>query len=134
MTIDFQAVATYGTFLFMGIASISIAVTSLRKGRSESIEDSERTIELMKSRISALEISLTETKVSLASEHDNVVKLQTELKLKDQTIKEYLDILRNRDPALSEFIKSTTLSMQTVMKGIEELLKTERSITVTTKS
>jgi uncharacterized protein involved in exopolysaccharide biosynthesis len=123
---------------FLGIAAFVLAqVVNGRSARkSNDITDAERTIQLFKDRITALENRLTETVQNLAGEHDNVIRLQTQLLLKDQTIKEYLDILQNRDPALTEFIKSTSTTMNALLEGMNRLLgaeQKEKTVTVTTK-
>jgi len=127
---------TITEILYVGafVGSVVLAFfTGKSNKKSRTLEDFDRTVQLMKERISALEVSLAETKEKAATEHDKVVALETQLKLKDETIKQYLDILQNRDPALAEYMKSSSKALESLVAGVSELLKVERTVTVTTK-
>jgi hypothetical protein len=127
---DLTAAIEIGLF----IGSVLIAFyTGKSQKKSATLEDFDRTIGLMRERITALEESLAETKKTAAAEHDKVIALETQLKLKDETIKQYLDILQNRDPALAEYMKSSSKALESLVAGVSELLKVERTVTVTTK-
>lgn len=134
MNIDFQSIATYGTFLFMGVAAIALWYNGRSEKKSAGLEDATKTIELLKQRIDAQDDRIAELQRDLGEEHDKRVRLEEQIRLKDQTIKEYLDILQNRDPALAEYIKTSSKALESLVAGVGELLKSERSITVTTKS
>lgn len=109
-------------------------LNSKRSAKSQGLEDATRTIELLTQRINAQDQAIKTLQVDLTAERELRIRLDEQIKLKDKAIKEYLDILQNRDPALNEFIKATTKSMEVLMAGVQELLKSERTVTVTTKS
>jgi hypothetical protein len=134
MNVDFQSIATYGTFLFMGVAAIALWYNGRSQKKSDGLEDATKTIQLLNQRIDAQDVRIAELQQALGEEHDKRVRLEEQIRLKDQTIKEYLDILQNRDPALAEYIKNSSKALESLVAGVSELLKSERSITVTTKT
>lgn len=118
----------------MGVAAIALWYNGRSQKKSDGLEDATKTIELLKQRIDAQDDRISELQRDLSEEHDKRVRLEEQIRLKDQTIKEYLDILQNRDPALAEYIKNSSKALETLVTGMTELLKAERSITVTTKT
>jgi hypothetical protein len=133
MTLDLQTIATFGTFIFMGVTAVALWYNGRNEKKSTGLDDATKTIEILNQRIDAQNKRIDDLRTDLTAEHEAVIRLQTELKLKDQTIKEYLDILQNRDPALAEYMKSSSKALESLVAGVGKLLEIERTVTVTTK-
>lgn len=119
--------------LLVIVGIIATYQNSKRSVKSQGLEDATKTIELLKQRIDEQDRRISDLRNDLLKEHEIRIRLEEQIRLKDTAIKEYLDILQNRDPALTEFIKATTKSMDVVVRGIEELLKTHRIVTKKSK-
>jgi chromosome segregation ATPase len=126
-----QDLATYGTFAFMGVGAIAIAINGRKQNKSATLDDADKTIQLIKDRAEALEKRVDELRADLLAEHDKVVRLEEQIKLKDETIKMQNEILQNRDPDLKNLLRDLKTSMDKLTKGQEDFLK---GISTTTKT
>lgn len=109
----------------------SQAFNGRRQNRLNSITEAEGTIKLLKDRIDAQDSRIDDLEESLSQEHDKVVQLTEQIKLKDETIKSYLDILQNRDPELKNLLKDLKTAMDALVTTYQQNPTTKVVVTNT---
>lgn len=127
--------ATWGTFVFMGLAALGVWVGGWRSGRSDRANGAEQTIVLLKEGRDALDVKAKElervleqakidTKKQIDEKDKVIYSLEEQLKAKDQIIEHYVTIFQGKNPELETFMKNTTVSIGIVEKSIEKILQT----------
>lgn len=145
-------IAQWGTFALLGVVAVSQWQIGKKKVKTADMLAAEQTIDLVNERASALEKSLNDTKaqfkkyqdkkeaefkkyqqeVTIVQQqtHDEVIRLQEQIKHKDGLIEQYTDILQNRDPELKDFMaKMTAFTAKVNDYLIENTRKTEGMLT-----
>lgn len=114
--------ATIEVILAIGVVVFAYAQwrNGKMQGVSNEIVTAGGTIDLLQKSVSVLRGELDETNTKLLKEHDEIIRLQEQLKHKDEQLQQYLQILQNRNPELDAFIKYMTQ----IAKDSAEYMKT----------
>ena len=103
-----NGLTTFFSFI-TAVGAIGFAIGQWKNGKTKAnadgLTEALATIKALRERIISLEESYKNLDDQHKKNHDEIIRLQEQLKYKDSVIKEYLGILQNRDPQLTEFIK-----------------------------
>lgn len=118
-----------GSFVSLGVLALGFGYAwgQFHKGENlKTIED----FQLFNTQIEALTKVCNEQAGQIKTLQDDIKKHTQEIgrlnginEEKDKKIKELNDILANRDPALTEFIKLATKSLEALLSGVEDIKK-----------
>ena len=95
------------TIIATGVIAFAIGQfkTSRNKKDSDNIKGANDIILLLNNRLDVMDKEVAESKLMQQKHHDEIIRLQEQLKHKDQEIKRLLDILRDRNPETEKFMK-----------------------------
>jgi hypothetical protein len=125
-TLSFSDYLSVGAILIVIVGIIAQVIAARGQAKSEGLDDAAKTVELLEKRINAQSDRITELEKSDAEKTKDILHLQELISLKDNTIKQYLEILQNRSPDLTQFIvdqRESTRIIETSLKAILQFMK-----------
>ena len=87
-------------------------------GRGLSAQTAADTVALLQASVTAFKTELAEAKKEIASQHDEIIRLQEAVKHKDDQIQEYLKIIANRNPDLEKTLSDVRNFLDALNKKI----------------
>ncbi len=101
MTIYLSILGTVGVIIF-GVAQWRAGKIS---GKGLSAQTAADTVALLQASVNAFKTELADAKKEIASQHDEIIRLQEANKHKDDQIQAYLKIISNRNPELEKTLE-----------------------------
>lgn len=133
-------IATYSTFVFVGIVAIAQWRIGRASRRVSDENDASLTIKLKDAAIDALKLELSRINTLVIQQGKDIATLQTQLASEKDLNGKYLELLQNRNPELEifmknvlastevfkEYIKVNTQRMEVVVASLKKLLENDK--------
>lgn len=117
----------FNTFLeiISALGILFFAIGQFRAGRdtakSNELNDAKNTVQLYQSKMDLLEKEMKEMKAQQKHDGEEIIRLQEQIKHKDDQIKQYVAILQNRDPELQKVLTSINVTLEDTNHTLEDI-------------
>lgn len=128
----YVAYLTFAVDAIVAVGVVVFAFAQYRNGKAQGVSTeiatAGGTIDLLQKSVDVLRSELNSAKADLLKEHDEIIRLQESLKHKDEQIKQYLDILQNRNPEMDAFMRFMTKAATDAAESQKEMAKIMREM------